>query len=163
MPFGESALPDATIAAISQWISDGAQPSPAAAGEASRETFRVASVYPSNGDVLGVLPERIIVAFNGPIDVTRLGAGTLRLLRAGGAADDAQLANSEVPADVTASSANPHILIMTPRNPLWNGSYRLVINADLDLADVYGHRLEVDSGGASEQPLEVTFTVDLDQ
>lgn len=150
MPFGESPLPDSTIAVISQWISDGAQPSPT--NEASGAAFCVASVYPSEGDVLAAPPERIIVAFNEPIDVTRLSAGTLRLSRA----------DSEVPVDVAASSANPRILIVTPRNPLWNGRYRLTINADLELADVYGHFLDAHRGTPA-QSLEVAFTVDVYQ
>lgn len=162
MPFGEAALPDATLAVISQWISDGAQPPQTAAIGAERERFRVESVFPSDGDVLDAAPERIIVAFNGMLDVTRLNAGTLRLLRAQ-SADDAQFGDPEVPADVAASPENPRILIMTPRDPLWNGSYRLLIDANRDLADVSGHPLERDVGAVPAPSLEVTFVVDLDR
>ena len=162
MPFDESPLPDAAIAVTREWISGGDRPT---ASSAPAKAFRVASVFPSDGDILDAPPEKIIVAFNGPIDVTRLAADTLRLVRTVSGKNDAQLANSEVPAAVAPSSANPRILIMTPRDPLWNGGYRLTINADRDhpLADVYGHALQIRVDNRNPQSMEVAFTVDLDE
>src|SRR6185312_1874638 len=68
MPLDETPLPASTIAFISQWIVDGAQPG-SASGQAAA-AFAVASIAPEDGDAVPAAPAEIVVSFTRDLDAT---------------------------------------------------------------------------------------------
>lgn len=137
MPFGEPPLPAATIAVIRQWITDGAQQSPAAA---SARSFATAAVTPAMSDVVLETPSRIVVAFNQELDQTRIDASSVRLEMV--AQDGVETVRS-VPASLAIPQGNPRALMIEPAKPLADGRYRLVVTAppDTGLSSIGGERL----------------------
>ncbi|HZF16408.1 MAG TPA: hypothetical protein VE046_10735 [Steroidobacteraceae bacterium] len=82
MPLGGPYLPQSTIDVIRQWISDGAQPTAAAGGNASATSLR--AIAPMTDQVLTQAPRELLVAANGELNVTQLEAGAVTLVRSGG-------------------------------------------------------------------------------
>lgn len=146
MPFGGPPLPAATIATIRQWVSDGAPPASAAATGVG---LAVKSVAPAPGEIVLATPQPIVVSFNRALDVTRLGPAAVRLLRVESGP------NGEITAVIATAlrvpDANPSALLITPRAPLRNGRYRLVMPGEpgMGLADLSG--LELAAGGAERR------------
>jgi hypothetical protein len=138
MPFGEPPLPAATIAVIRQWITDGAQRSATAVAE---NAFAIAVASPATGDVVAQPLLRIVIAFTHELDQTRVDATTFQLLRidAGGGTETTQ----SVVVDVSTADANPYALILTPRQPLEAGRYRVMASGPpaTELSDLAGRRL----------------------
>jgi hypothetical protein len=124
MPLGEAPLPQASIAVIRQWISDGAQaPAAAAAVAAAESHFRVTVVSPADLSVIDAQALRIVVAFNHEIDASLVNPGTVGLERL-----TAQ--GSEPASDALAlalARGNPGALLITPGSPLVPGRYRLSV------------------------------------
>ncbi len=135
MPFGGPPLPAATIAVISQWISDGALRPAAAAGRG----FAATAVVPAAGDRLATAPGRLTVEFATELDQTRIDATSLRLERIG--TDDVAVA---VAVAIGVSPGNPRAVLVTPLVPLGTGRYRLRLGEppDTGLADLGGRRPE---------------------
>ena len=124
MPFGGPPLPAATIATMRQWVTDGAlKVQPAALAP----RLIVAAAIPAMGDIVIESPTRIVVAFSRELDQTRLDAGSLRLERfaAGHASEPAE----QIPFTVTVPQGNASALLLTPREPLPDGLYRLLATA----------------------------------
>jgi hypothetical protein len=108
MPAGLPPVPQADIAVIRQWITDGAQPSSAAAGP-----IRVTSLSPTPSSTALALPGSITAGFNRELNVPSVTTATFTLQRAGtdnvlGTADDVAIA----PASVTVPAANPRTAVM---------------------------------------------------
>ncbi len=142
MPFGGPYLDQATIDVIRQWITDGAQKSPAST---TKSAFSVRAATPASGDVLDEAPSSIVVAFTHELDRTRLDASVIRLDRLG--PDVTSL--SPVAIDFAVPDANPETLIVTPRSPLASGRYQLRVlgdgPADLSGAALSGERSLMDA------------------
>jgi hypothetical protein len=157
MPFGGPPLPAATIAVIRQWISDGAQRSPAASGAAAR--FAALSVVPAAGDLLDQPPTRIIIAFSQELDQTQLDAASVHLeATRGGGAGGADI----VPAIAAVSIGNPRTLIVQPVMPLSSdGHYRVVVGglSRSGLASISGERLASDGSDRGEGTVVTEFDV----
>ena len=137
MPFGGPPLPDATIAVIRQWITDGAMQTPAST---SGRSFAAVAVMPAPGDVLFVAPTRIVVAFSQELDQTRIDASSVRLETV---AHDGGPATGRIPVSLAIPQGNPRALMIEPANPLIDGLYRLVVTpAPLTgLSSIGGERL----------------------
>jgi Bacterial Ig-like domain len=82
MPLDRTALPAATIAAIRQWITDGAQPTAPATPPSA--PIRVTSLSPLPNDRLRALPQSVIALFDRELDATSVDATTFVLERSGG-------------------------------------------------------------------------------
>jgi hypothetical protein len=138
MPFGGPPLPSATIAVIRQWISDGALHTATAT---RTNAFAVTSVTPAPGDVVLETPARIIVGLNRELDLTRLDVNSVRLERL--ATDDGEATTVAVPVDLSVPGGNSFALMVTPRQLLVNGRYRLVVSPPpaSGLSDIGGERL----------------------
>lgn len=153
MPYGGPPLPAATIAAMRQWVTDGAlqvQPAAQAPG------LVIAAAIPSMGDVVIEAPTRIVVAFNRELDQTRLDAGALRLERFTPARDPQPA--EQIPFALSVPQGNPSALLLTPRTPLPNGLYRLVVTAPpaTGLSAIGGARL----GDGLHETLVSVFAVE---
>jgi methionine-rich copper-binding protein CopC len=136
MPFGGPPLPAATIAVIRQWITDGAQPAPAAQAQA----FATVAVTPAMHDVVLSAPARVVVEFSEELDQTRLDASSLRLEVA---VRDGAAPTAVVPVTLRTPPGNARALIVEPAVALTDGVYRLVVPPapQTGLSGVSGERL----------------------
>ena len=153
MPLGGPYLPQSTIDVIRQWVTAGAPKAAAAAMtvEAAAKTiqrFTVAATSPDNGAIVSSAVPQIVVDFNGDIDSTLVNGTTVTVVRtdalqpasasqAAGAAQMAgatQSAGATQPASAmlvstTVPAGNPSAILITPRTPLSNGTYRVTVAA----------------------------------
>ena len=120
MPLGGPYLEQATIDVIRQWITDGAQRS---ASAAAKPGFDIAVRSPAPGDAIAAGPVRIVVAFTHDLDLTRLDAGALALMRTDATAP-------AIPVTLATVNGNPRALIVTSRAPLPPGRYALRASDD---------------------------------
>lgn len=145
MPFGGPYLPQSTIDVIRQWITQGA-PKPAAAQSIeaaikSVQRFAVDSTSPDDGSIASAPVPQIVIAFNGNVDANLVNNTTVSL---DSGPDQPVLFTAAIPA------GNPAALIIKPRAPLGNGTYRLTLHAPL--ANMNAQALGSD--------VSFTFTVD---
>jgi hypothetical protein len=140
MPLGEMGLPQATIDAIRQWITNGA-PNVAAA---AAKVFAVQDTVPGDrSTVLAPVPQ-IVVAFSHEVDASLVNDTTLTLERMGDSDLDPESAatigaGAKLAVAGTLATHNPSVLLITPKVALDAGVYRLRLRgtgggalADLD-------------------------------
>ena len=153
MPFGGPYLPQSTINVIKQWIAAGAQkPAAVMSLEASVKAvqrFNVATTSPDNGSIVSMVLPQIVVAFNGDIDSTLLNNMTVTLTRTD-ATQPMEAAPPPLPIATTVPAGNPSGILITPRTPLTNGTYRVTLQGSL--ANMNAQALGTD--------YSFTFTVD---
>jgi methionine-rich copper-binding protein CopC len=141
MPFGETPLPQATIAAIRQWITNGAANDSSSSSSASlaqaisaaaSRAFAVESTTPADQTVVSIPPRQIVVAFTRQVDASLVNGTTVMLERV---APEATLA---VPVSVALAEHNQAVLLVTPATALESGTYRLTLRGTgaAALADV---------------------------
>lgn len=151
MPFGENPLPQATMDAIRQWITNGAPNVPAAAAAAAANVFAIQDTVPGDKSTVMAPVPRIVVAFNHELDASLVNDTTLSLERMGDAElDPAIAATAETGAKVavagTLAAQNPAVLLITPRTTLAAGVYRLSVRGTGGgaLADLHAQTLGAD-------------------
>jgi methionine-rich copper-binding protein CopC len=154
MPLGGPYLPQSTIDVIRQWISAGAsQTATALSIEASVKAvqhFNVATTSPDDGSIVSTVLPQIVVAFNGDIDSTLLNNTTVTLIRTD-APQPMGAAPPPLPIATTVPAGNPSAILITPRTPLTNGTYRVTLQGSL--ANMNAQALGTD--------YSLTFTVDV--
>ena len=147
MPLGEKPLPPATIAAISQWITNGAPPAAsstpatssanamqkiqALANSASPAPFSVTQTSPLNEAVMDPPVNNIVVAFNHEVDASLINYTTLTVdylgaITASGS-PDANATVAHLPAYAALADGNPNAVVITPIAPLLPGAYRVTV------------------------------------
>jgi hypothetical protein len=147
MPLGEKPLPAATIAAISQWITNGAPPAAAStsatssvnamqkiqalANSASPAPFSVTQTSPLNEAVMDPPVNNIVVAFNHEVDASLINYTTLTVdylgaITASGS-PDANATVAHLPAYAALADGNPNAVVITPIAPLLPGAYRVTV------------------------------------
>lgn len=164
MPFGcpmsQPCLTTSTIAFIRQWITDGAQPSAAAAGAAAAPLAMI-SVVPDQAEPVSVAPPQIVIAFNHDLDVTQIDGGSIHIekLIQGASPQSAE----RIPARLTVSGANPRALLVWPSQPLANGHYRVVMNADptAQFHDTAGQTVRAGAPDELGQSVISTFDIEV--
>jgi methionine-rich copper-binding protein CopC len=129
MPLGGPYLPQSTIDVIRQWITNGA-PNTAAtmsvtASAKAVQRFTVAMTSPDNGSIVGSVVPQVLVEFNGDIDSTLINSATVALARTDTRPPASVLVSTTVPA------GNLTAILITPRTPLPNGTYRVTLNGTL--------------------------------
>jgi hypothetical protein len=151
MPFGETPLPQSTIDAIRQWISNGAPNVPAAAVAAEARGFAVKSFVPLDQSIVNAPLRRILVAFTHEVDASLINEATVTLERIGGAEVDADSAIAAQSAERilisgTPAEHNPAVLLISPVTPLGSGVYRVTLRGTGGgaLADLDAHTLGSD-------------------
>lgn len=125
MPFGGPYLPDATIAVIAQWITNGALPGDTSATPAA---VAVTSRAPEPGDLLTESPAAIMIGLNHDIDVSTLDSRAVRIVRI--ASDGTDPHTEEISARLTVPPANRRALLLWPSAPLAGGHYRVLAAPD---------------------------------
>lgn len=143
MPLGGAPLSDDQIAAIRQWVSDGAQRPAATAAPA---VFKLQTTVPADQDLLEQAPAQILLAFSHELDLTRVQPDSLRIERL-----DAAGARP-VPARLSSPALNPRALLLTPAAPLAAGQYRVWLRTapGLQLSDLSAQPLALPTGGGEE-------------
>ena len=143
MPLGGPYLSTDTIAFVRQWITDGAQPS-AAAAAAMAAPFAITSIQPDSAEPVSAPPPQILIAFNHDLDVTQIDMHAARIEKL---APGATAAVSEaIPARITVPAENPKTLLVWPAKTLESGHYRVIIQPGaLGFRDTAGHSIAVEN------------------
>jgi Bacterial Ig-like domain len=168
MPYHETPLPQSTIDAIRQWVTDGApQGTSSATGsvkameriqELANTTsipFAVTQTAPVDGAVVDPPVNHILVAFNHEVDASLINYTTLAVQRVGSTETaDANTPAAHLPSYFAPAEGNPKAIIITPVAPLLPGSYRVTVRGTGGgaLADLNAQALGSD--------YSFTFTVD---
>ena len=126
MPLGETPLPQTTIDAMRQWITNGAPNSPAAA---AAQVFAVQATVPQDKTSVTASPSRIVVTFTQEVDASLVNDTTIALthIDAGSAAMDTPSGEQRVAAHLALSQSNFAVLLITPGAPLRPGVYRVTL------------------------------------
>jgi methionine-rich copper-binding protein CopC len=127
MPLGETPLPQATIDAMRQWITNGAPNAPAAA---AAQVFAVQATAPQDKTSVTAPPARIVVTFTQEVDASLVNETTIALTRiagTGSAAMDAPSGEQRMVADIALAPSNLAVLLITPATPLAPGVYRVTL------------------------------------
>jgi methionine-rich copper-binding protein CopC len=125
MPLGETPLPQATIDAIRQWITNGAPNAPAAAAAAA-QVFAVQATAPVDRAVVKAPLPRIVVTFTQEVDASLVNGTTVTLERTDSASAAAGGAKT-MPAVAGLAPMNPAVLLITPNTQLEPGTYRVTV------------------------------------
>jgi hypothetical protein len=168
MPLGGPYLPQSTIDVIKQWITAGAAKSAAAttleAAAKAVQHFTVATTSPDNDSIVSMVLPQVVVAFNGDIDSTLISNTTVTVARTDASQSMDAMARTDasrsmdatappVPISTTVPAGNPSAILITPRTPLTNGTYRVTLHGSL--ANMNAQALGSD--------YSFTFTVDAPQ
>lgn len=139
MPLGETPLPEDTINAIRQWISNGA-PKVGATSASAAEPFALETSSPRQGSVMAAPLERIVVTFSHELDATSIGDSSVRLERLG------ETEPRSVPVHVEQSAHNTQVMLVIPLSPLSPGQYRATVRGAGEAAftDLSSRRLGAD-------------------
>jgi hypothetical protein len=145
MPLHETPLPQTTIDAIRQWITNGApsasgaapatvhamQRIQAMANDPAIDSFSVTQTSPVDEAVLDFPVNHIVVAFNHEVDATLINYTTLTVDRVGTTASPDMAAVGAEPVHLPAYAAladgNPNVIVITPVAPLLPGTYRVTV------------------------------------
>ena len=125
MPLNEEPLPQATIDAIRQWITNGAPNAPAAA--AAAQTFAVQTTAPLDKAIVRAPPARILVTFTEDVDASLVNNTTVTLERIDGPQSVVTGAAQRMAAESTLAPQNPAVLVITPAATLASGIYRVTV------------------------------------
>jgi hypothetical protein len=173
MPYMETPLPQSTINAIRQWITNGAPPASssststvnamqriqALASNASADAFSITQTSPMDEAVLDFPVNHIVVAFNHEVDATLINYTTLTVERVFNTASPETADSSadfiRLPVYATLADGNPNAVVITPVAPLLPGVYRVTVRGTGGgaLADLNAQALGSD--------YSFTFTVDV--
>jgi hypothetical protein len=142
MPLGEAPLPQTTIDAIRQWVTNGAPNAPAAAAPAA-QVFAVQTTAPLDKSAVTSPPARILVTFTQDVDASLVNDSTVALERMDAAASGARA----MPATPRLAPSNPAVLLITPSARLEPGAYRVTVRGTggAALADMHGATLGADA------------------
>ena len=125
MPLGETPLPQATINAIRQWVTNGAPNAPAAAAAAA-QMFAVQTTAPLDKATVKAPLPRILVTFTQDVDASLVNNTTVSLERIDSASTAAG-GTKTMPASSRLAPMNPAVLLITPSTQLEPGAYRVTV------------------------------------
>jgi hypothetical protein len=132
MPLGETPLPQATIDAIRQWITNGAPNAPASA---SARVFAVQATAPQDKAMMKAPPPRILVSFTQDVDASLVNDTNITLERIVDAGNmdaresDAAVVSTtqRISAAAVLAESNAAVLLITPSTALDPGLYRVTL------------------------------------
>jgi hypothetical protein len=142
MPLGETPLPQATIDAIRQWITDGAPNVPGAAAAAAARPFAIDTTDPLDRSIVSAPMKRIVVAFTHEVDASLVNDTTITLERIAGSGGA-----QTIPVGRKLVAENPSVLLLTPAAALEAGLYRVTLRGTggAALADLNAQTLGSDA------------------
>jgi methionine-rich copper-binding protein CopC len=144
-PLGETPLPQATIDAIRQWITNGAPNAAAAAAAAAQ--FAVQTTAPLDKSVVPIAPTTILVTFTADVDASLVNSTTVMLERIDGPQSVVSGDAQRMPAQSALAPHNSAVLVITPGAALVPGIYRVTLRGSGGgaLADLNAATLGADS------------------
>jgi hypothetical protein len=130
MPLNETPLPQATIQAIRQWITDGAANSTGTM--AAAQAFAVQTTAPVDKAVVKAPLGRIVVAFTQELDASLVNDTTVTLeriesLSSNSESAPAMVGTKRMSATAALAKLNPAVLLITPSTGLAPGVYRATL------------------------------------
>jgi methionine-rich copper-binding protein CopC len=146
MPLGGPYLPQSTIDAIRQWITNGAPNSAAMRVSSSRESaraFAIVGTAPVDGAHLSAPVRQIVVAFNHEVDASLVNDTNIALEQV----DMTDTATMQpLPVHAVLATGNPSVIVILPRAALAPGAYRVSVRGTGGgaLADVDATALDGD-------------------
>jgi hypothetical protein len=122
MPLGETPLPQATIDAIRQWITNGAPNAATAA-----RVFALETTAPLDKATVNIPVARVVVTFTQDVDASLVNETSITLEKI---ADESGATPGAVGigASRTVAANNAAVLLITPRKPLEPGTYRVIVH-----------------------------------
>jgi hypothetical protein len=151
MPLGGPNLPPETIAAIRQWITDGATESASARNAGATATLRLLAPEPEADRQPEDVPPvaELLVAANRALDAALLNAGTVSLVASGGDGrfDDGN--EVQVRFRIVMTQQAPTVLRIVPSTPLGADRFRLRISGSgpVALAGLDARPIDGDADG----------------
>jgi hypothetical protein len=144
MPYHETPLPQSTINAIRQWVTDGASQGTSSAtgsvkamqriqalANTTSNPFTVTQTSPFDAAVTDQPVSHIMVAFSHEVDATLINYTTLAVDRVGSGTAagtaDATTPAAHLPSYAALAEGNPKAIIITPVAPLLPGTYRVTV------------------------------------
>jgi methionine-rich copper-binding protein CopC len=125
MPLGGPYLPQSSIDAIRQWITNGAPNLTAMRVSSSRESaraFAIVGTVPVDGAHLSAPVRQIVVAFNHEVDASLVNYTNIAL-------EQIDMTDTKtmqpVPVHAALATGNPSVIIILPRAALGPGAYRV--------------------------------------
>ena len=136
MPLGGPNLPQETIAAIRQWITDGATEAASARNAGVTATLRLLAPEPEADRLPADVPPvaELLVAANRALDAALLGAGTVSLVASGGDGGFDDGNEVQVAFRIVLTQQSPTVLRIVPSMPLAADRFRLRISGSSPLA-----------------------------
>ena len=160
MPLGGDALPPDTIAAIRQWITDGAVASAAATASAARLQLLApspeADIRPEDAPPVAEL----LVAADQALDVNLLGAGTVTLQASGGDGSFGEGNELAIAHRIVMTQHDPSVFRLIPLHPLAADRYRLKVSgsAPLAVSDLDAVVIDGDADGTTGDDFVAEFS-----
>jgi hypothetical protein len=144
MPLGETPLPQATIDAIRQWITDGA---PSAPTVAAAMAFAVQTTAPVDHAAVQAPLTRILVTFTQDVDASLVNDTTITVERIGKSTGLGSAGSQRLPAFIRLAAENPAVLSIATGEPLAPGIYRVTLRGTgaAALANMHGVTLGTDT------------------
>ncbi len=136
MPLGGQALPQETIDAIRQWITDGAAASTAAQSLVSAARLRLLAPWPEadiRPEYAPPVPE-LLVAADQALDVNLLDAATVTLQASGGDGSFGEGNELAIAHQIVMTQHDPSVFRVVPLRPLAADRYRLTVSGSDPLA-----------------------------
>ncbi len=163
MPLGGPPLPADVIAAIEQWVRDGALPSrKIAASTVEAAPVRLSAVVPMDLARVTFDLGAVVVAAAAEIDSTTLGPANVSLTRSGGdGMFEDELDQPVEPVRIELRSIDPTIFAVTPPNGWVPDRYRLIVSGggDLPVRDRATRAVDGDGDGRAGGDLIVEFDI----
>lgn len=136
MPLGGEPLPQATIDAIRQWITDGATATAVATSSLTAPQVQLLAPAPEANilpaDALPVA--ELLVAADQALDTTLLAAGTVTLQGSGGDGSFGEGNEVAIEHRIVLTQHDPSVFRLIPARPLGTDRYRLTISGSSPLA-----------------------------
>ena len=165
MPLNGPALPQSTIAVIRQWITDGAEDTPAASSGKSRfELAQLQSIAPIDGTTWPDSNREIVIASSIELDDSLLQSDLIALHASGGDGEFDAGNERAVSVAVAIRSRQPTVLVIAPTAAaLPADTYELRISGGepVALADYRGQLIDGDANGMPGGDFVVRFTVEV--
>jgi len=151
MPLGGPVLPDEQIAAIRQWITDGALESTAAKSSVAAARLRLLAPVPEADIRPADAPPvaELLVAADQALDVNLLTASTVMLQASGGDGRFGDGNEATIAHRIVMTQHDPSVFRLVPLRPLAADRYRLRISGSepLAVADLAAEAIDGDADG----------------
>ena len=162
MPLGGPALSDEQVAAIRQWITDGALETTAAKSSVAAAQLRLlapapeAEIRPADAPPV----KELLVAADQALDVTLLGANTVTLQASGGDGSFGDGNEVAIAHRIVMTQLDPSVFRLVPMQPLAADRYRLRVSGSdpLAVADLEAGAIDGDADGRAGEDFVAEFS-----